>query len=592
MSVKSSKSSKVAYMQEEDDKGNIREGVVYAASTAPNPSKTRMNISRKKSRQGESPTGANLHTDSDSTAHPSRHEPHPSRSSRSHRDRPVQPEDSPGSYATHSMPRHSPPVIETSSHPRHQPRGNRPTYYGAGPSFITSAAARPRSKTAAPRPNNYYALPCPPVSNQRYHSMMHYPPPLMPSHMPPSPAFAPSPLQHWQQPPTPGYGMMGPPLPPMHPGGQHPPSRGFQPPPPPPLPLPLPTNSFGGDPRVHPSRFGISRSQTSMGHRPPPSIEYGRSGKYDTADELSHKMRRLSMSHRPGIEDGWPRGMPPPMRTTSARPMAAAPFNAPPLPPYSHRPMSDQSIEPFQPLPSPSPRPKSALQPRHFRDDENPFDVDPYREYGPVTHVPRSRHDSMDSSLHESRPYTEVARTTRSRRNSLYGDHSDVSSNMEDQLRLATSYQDERSGGLRLTAEVLHEAGRRGPQSRSTRSSESRDESDWLPSATTRTTRSSNEDDLTIRVRGNAVFKYRDAEMQCQDGTEIQFRGPPNNRRFSTTETGHYPEIEDSRSRFDRPALRDRAASRARSRYGRSESQYGYSYGGSPEYDASPFDPR
>ncbi|CAK7243103.1 MAG: hypothetical protein STHCBS139747_004611 [Sporothrix thermara] len=601
MSVKSSKSSKVAYMQAEDDKGNIGDDVVYAASTAPSPpAKERMNISRKKSRRGESPSGANHHTDSDSTVHPSRHESRPSRSSRPPRDRSIPPEKRSVALTSRPMPRHSntAPDMESSAHQRRRSRDIEPSYYGADPASFTSAASRPRSKTAAPRPNSYYGPSRPPVSNQRYHSMMHPPPP--PSNMPPpQSAFGLPPPQQWQPqppPPPPGYGMMGPPPMPMHlPGPPQFHQEPFPFPPPPP-------NSMGGGSRGPPGPFGVGRPRTSIGHRPPPpAVEYGHPDGFDPAEDLSRNMRRLSMvGPRPGFEDGGrPRGMLP-MRPMSARPMAAGPgpFSAPPPPPSSHHQMSRQPFEPLEPLPPPPlPQPISSTQPYQPMDDRNPFDVDTAYDYGPITHVPRTRRESIDPSLYDHRPYTEgpyteVARTSGSRRNSFYEGRSGSSGSFEDQLRLATSYQEEKSGGMRLTAEVLHEADRRGPKSRSTRSSESRDESDWRQSATTRTTRSSNEEDLTIRIKGNALFKYGDAEMQCQDGTEINIRGPSTNRRISTTERGGYPEIEDRHSRFERPALRDRAASRAGSVFAHPTSHYEYSYGASPEYSSSPFDPQ
>ncbi|CAK7210066.1 hypothetical protein SEUCBS140593_000702 [Sporothrix eucalyptigena] len=573
MSVKSSKStkSKVAYMEEEDDKGNIRDGVVYAASTAPSPEKERMNISRKKSRRGESPSGANLHTDSDSTVHPSRRESRSGRSSRPPRDRSIPPEKKVVALSGRPMPRHSntAPVIDTSSHQRRRSRDIEPSYYGADPASITSTA-RPRSKTAAPRPSSYYGQSRPPLSNARYHSMMGPPPPHM--NMPPPSAYGHPPPQQWQPPPPAGYGMMGPPPPPMHPAGPPPFQREpFQPPPP-------PSNMAG--PRGLPGRF-ISRPQTSMGHRQPPAVEYGHPEGFDPTDDLSRDMGRLALSRRPGFDDGRP------LRPMSARPMAGGPFAPPPPPPMMPR----APLEPFQPLPQSLP-PPPPYQPQ-LSYDQNPFEAidDGYPEYGPMTHVPRTRRGSIDPSLYE-RSYTEVARTGGSRRNSYYGAPS-ASSSFEDQLRMATSYQDEKSGGMRLTAEMLHDADRRGPTSRSTRSSESRDESEWRQSATTRTTRSSNEEDLTIRIKGNAMFRYGDAEMQCQDGTEINIRGPPSNRRISTTERGGgYAEIEDRRSRFDRPAIRSRAASQAGSVFAHSTGHYNdYSYGVSPEYSGSPFDP-
>lgn len=577
MSVKSSKSSKVAYMQEEDDLGNIRGDVTYAASAAPSPSKERMNISRKKSRRDVSPSAANHFTDSDSTAHPSRRESRSNRSARPRdRDRSIPPEKKSVTLATRPMSRHSKstPVIETSSQ-RRRSRDIEAAYYGANPASITSAPARPRSKTAAPRPNSYYGSSRPPLSNSRYHTM-HPPQPPPPSAMPPPSTFGPPPPQQWQPhpPPPSGYGMMPPPPLPMQLPGPPPPFRHepFPPPGPP---------SNGGMRGLH-QRFGPSRPQTSMGHRPPPTVEYGHPDGYDPED-LSHDMRRLSMGYGPSIEDG--RSRPMPMRPMSARPTQSSPFAAPPmLPPPGPMPIRGQPLQPFQPL---------------YDEPFEPLEGS-YQEYGPMMHVPRTRRESIDPSMYEPRQYaTEVARTTGSRRNSYYGEQSASSgSAFEDKLRLASSYQERKSGGLttggmRLTEEMLYEASRRGgPKSRSTRSSGSRDESDWRQSATTRTTRSSNEEDLTIRIKGNALFKYGDTEMHCQDGTEINIRGPPLGRRVGSSDKSSYAEIEDRRSRFERPALRSRAASQAGSVYAPPPSApYEYGYGGSPEYTGSPFEP-
>lgn len=328
-------------------------------------------------------------------------------------------------------------------------------------------------------------------------------------------------------------------------------------------------------------RFGPSRPQTSIGHRPPPAVEYGHPDGYDQ-DELSRGMRRLSMGYGQSIEDDRPRPMP--MRPMSARPMQSSPFAAPPvLPPPGPIPINRN--QPFQPL------------------SDEPFEPldNSYNDYGgSMMHIPRTRRESIDPSMYEPRHYaTEVARTTGSRRNSYYGDQSISSgSALEDQIRQASSYQERKSGGLtsggmRLTEDMLYEASRRGgPKSRSTRSSGSRDESDWRQSATTRTTRSSNEEDMTIRVKGNAHFKFGDTEMHCQDGTEINIRGPPLGRRIGSNDKPMYAEIEDRRGRgYDRPALRSRAASQAGSFYAPPpDPQYDY-YGGSPGYNDSPFAP-
>ncbi|KAL1903072.1 hypothetical protein Sste5346_000356 [Sporothrix stenoceras] len=583
MSVKSSKSNKVAYMQEEDDLGNIRGDVTYAASAAPSPSKEQMN-SRKK-RRDASPSAPHHFTDSDSTVHPNRRDSRSSRSSRPRgdRDKSIPPTDRKALARPMSRHSKSTPVIETVPQRRRSRDLPEAAYYGANPVSVTTAPARPRSKTAAPRPNSaYYAAPSsrPPLSNQRYHTMhTHQPPPH--SGMPPPSAFGPPPMQppQWQPPPPhpPGYGMMGPPPLPMQlPPGPPPPMHheAFQPPPPPP--------SAGGGMRGLHQRFGPSRPQTSIGHRPPPAVEYGHPDDYDQ-DDLSRGMRRLSMGYGHGIEDERPRPML--MRPMSARPMQSSPFAAPPpmLPPPSG-PMPISRGQPFQPL------------------SDEPFEPldNSYNEYGgSMMHIPRTRRESIDPSLNEHRYYaTEVARTTGSRRNSYYGEQSTSSgSALEDKIRLASSYQEKKSGGLtsggmRLTEEMLYEASRRGgPKSRSTRSSGSRDESDWRQSATTRTTRSSNEEDMTIRVKGNAHFKFGDTEMHCQDGTEINIRNPPLSRRIGSGDRPVYPELEDRRGRYDRPALRSRAPSQSGSFYApRPEESFEYGYGESPRYD-SPFAP-
>ncbi|KIH88467.1 hypothetical protein SPBR_06993 [Sporothrix brasiliensis 5110] len=522
MSVKSSKSSKVAYMQEEDDLGNVHGDVTYAASAAPSPSKERMNISRKKSRRDVSPSAANHFTDSDSTAHPRRRESRSSKSSRPRgdRDRSVPPEKQ---ALTRPATRHSKssPVIETASQRRRSRDNPEAVYYGADPASIASAQARPRSKTAAPRPNSaYHASSRPPLSNSRYHSL-HPSQPPQPSGMLPPSAFMtpPPPPQQWQPHPLPphGYGMMPPPQPPMHPlGPPGPPGPAFHhetfsPPAPP---------SNGGM-RGLQQRFAHGRPQTSMGHRPPPTVEYGNPDGFEPESDLSRDMRRLSMSHGLG----------------------------------SHL------------------------------------------EYG-MMHIPRTRRESIDPYQLEPRHYvTEVAGTMGSRRNSYYGEQPILPGNaLDEKLRFASSYQDKTTGmataGMRLTEEMLYEASRRGgPKSRSTRSSGSRDESDWRQSATTRTTRSSNEEDLTIRVRGNAVFKYGETEMHCQDGTEINIRGPPLGRRIGSSDKASFAEIDDRRGRHDYPALRSRAASQSRSVYAPTAAPYEYNYDGALDYTGAPFDP-
>ena len=112
-------------------------------------------------------------------------------------------------------------------------------------------------------------------------------------------------------------------------------------------------------------------------------------------------------------------------------------------------------------------------------------------------------------------------------------------------IRDAQDYQDAITGGpkMPLTAELLHKATRGNPPSQSTRSSGSRDDSEFRRSYTTGITRSSSgtgTEDVTIKV-GGAVFTV-------QGGAEITFssRGQPQARNGSERSSTVY-QIEDGR---------------------------------------------
>lgn len=122
------------------------------------------------------------------------------------------------------------------------------------------------------------------------------------------------------------------------------------------------------------------------------------------------------------------------------------------------------------------------------------------------------------------------------RRASYYGGLSNPSSNYEEKVREATGYQADVSGGepVKLTADLLRKQQHTIGSSRSTHSSNSRDESDFKRSVTTRTTRSvsGNDagDDVTIRIKGNAKVTIGAAEITNADGVELNI---VNNRRQS-----------------------------------------------------------
>lgn len=151
----------------------------------------------------------------------------------------------------------------------------------------------------------------------------------------------------------------------------------------------------------------------------------------------------------------------------------------------------------------------------------------------------------------------------------------------------ALKYQEAVSGGapVKLTAETLRKASKRGAvaSSRSTRSSASRDDSEYRQSNATGLTRTSfNSDDFTIKVSGGARVRVPGAEIECEDGGEITFTtrqsGP---RTGSDRATMIYPQLEDSRSRLDHRALphrpRDPSQSDSQSRgYAPSHAPYDF----------------
>lgn len=327
----------------------------------------------------------------------------------------------------------------------------------------------------------------------------------------------------------------------------------------------------------------FARPQTSMGHRPPPPVDYDdrdhdRELDFDRnrdrdrdryEDSLSSSMRRLSMGYKPRYDE--------PNRAMSARPQAS-PFMPPPaLPPARERSTHrgvDRGMERLMDRPYREREREHRQYDDHFEEPDSTYYESSVPYDDPPLRVPRHRRESIEPpqySYESSRPYaTDIARTTGNRRDSYYGE-SQSSSAFEDKMRLASSYQEDK-GGMPLTAHLLHESerDRHGPRSRSTRSSGSRDESDWRTSATTRTTRTTHneDDDLYIRMRNGKVV-----EMHYEPSV--------------------FGAIEDERqSRYDRPALRSRAASRAGSIYAPPAGEIEYSYGGGDYSDESPFAPR
>lgn len=159
--------------------------------------------------------------------------------------------------------------------------------------------------------------------------------------------------------------------------------------------------------------------------------------------------------------------------------------------------------------------------------------------------------DDSEDDEEEEEYFEERAPRSRSRRRSHVG--------IEDKIRDASRYQDHiGSATSALTAEALRKVKTSG-SSRSTQSSDSRDESEYRHSATTHTTRSSNEDDITIKVSAGCVVEVGNVKIHSGEGGEISVgRGGP--ARGSDRTTSIYGD--DRRSRSGR-STRTRASSQA-----------------------------
>ncbi|KAK5995893.1 hypothetical protein PT974_04311 [Cladobotryum mycophilum] len=454
-----------------------------------------------------------------------------------------------------------------------------------------ASGSRPRAQT---RPASYYAgqPPRPPPMANMNWSGPPPPPPFPVGSFPPPPHMfhghgpGPSPMPH-HIPPSP----MGPP-------GYFDGFMGGPPPPPPPQGEPL-RNRFD------------RRPSSAMGFASPPSANSYLPEEYGYEEELPHPRvnRRSSRSKRP-TEDR--KKMPPPeflpKRTQSARP-TTAPFKAPTP---RERPQSRQSQRPPA-----SHRRSVGFADQHalaFDDADLLGEVDLFHDVSPDqrrTALTRARRSSM---AYEQHGMDIVPANSRGRRSSVYGasglENGGVSLE-DDRYFDAIRYQDDVSGGsgMPLTAESLRRASKRGEasSSRSTRSTESHDESEYKRSNTTGITRSSsgnnnnnnnnNNDDFTIKVSGAAVVRVSGAEIECNDGGEITVSsGRPQmgaSRAGSDKESTVY-QLEDARSaRFERKALthRPRAPSHADTQSRYAPSVYDPEPYEQITYEHAPYDP-
>ena len=198
----------------------------------------------------------------------------------------------------------------------------------------------------------------------------------------------------------------------------------------------------------------------------------------------------------------------------------------------------------------------------------------------PKTRRPSVSRHSVSYDFGQDAEHTRIETANNSRRRqSYYGQSASIGTGMsggyEDKLNSAADYQADVAGPtVPLTAEVLKKQQRR--HGGSSRSTSSRDESDYKKSQSTRTTRSGSNDDenVTIKVVGHARVMVGGAQIDCGDGGEISISRQKSIRNGSErgSEFGGQRQIDDRRSRVDKPAGRSRMSSSHS--YTRSSPQY------------------
>ncbi|KAH8672071.1 hypothetical protein BGZ60DRAFT_527501 [Tricladium varicosporioides] len=286
-----------------------------------------------------------------------------------------------------------------------------------------------------------------------------------------------------------------------------------------------------------------------------------------------------------------------PSRTPSRLSKSDADYQAMPPPPRPilRRPVTDYPITPADPYPEEGrtlirdePRPRRSSSNRNsvsydlpVRSDSRPRRSNSHRNsvsYDQIVDGMGSvRIETANNGRRRSSYYIAPSETpTSAYGQSTYNQSTSTgSSGYEDKVRMAASYQEDVAGpAVPLTADLLRKQQRRqAGSSRSTKSSASRDESDYKKSATTRTTRSgsgNDDENVTIKVTGTARVMVGGAQIDCPDGGEIEIKRQQksirNGSEQSVSEFGDRPvqrRIGDRerQSRADKPAGRSRIGS-------------------------------
>ncbi|KAM5356425.1 hypothetical protein ACJ41O_003071 [Fusarium nematophilum] len=430
-----------------------------------------------------------------------------------------------------------------------------PSCYGVQQPAVSG---RPRAQT---RPNSYYPghTATPPIAHAGWH--------------------------HAQQ-SQPSFPVGSFPPPPLYPGGQSPSVVGVPASPGPGTPGFFDMTSQQANAHLR-NRF--DRPASSIGFRQQPSPSNFGYPQEEYEDEPGHLVRRPSRSKKQQQQqqqnDEDRRRMPPP---DLPRPKSAMPPTTPFRPPPQQALARPKTRTPSRPPPSTRSRVGFADQ-LGFDDDDLDGNADLFTDMSPEHNLRTALARTRRGSVAYEQPGVDIV-TARNRRDSFYADRALGSGGVsleEDKYLDALRYQDDVNGGpaMPLTAETLRKASNRagGGSSRSTRSSASRDESEYKRSNTTGLTRSSSSDtdNVTIKVSGSAVVRVPGAEIQCADGGEITFTSRPGGSRVGSDRASTIYQIEDIRSRPEQKALPYRARAPSQS-----DSHRGYALSHAP-YDPS-----
>ncbi|KAK2058117.1 hypothetical protein LY76DRAFT_67573 [Colletotrichum caudatum] len=603
----------IAHVEDVDEKtGVVIQGTgQYAQSIAPgSPGKTKANSKSRREKSTRRPAASPQHhlTDSDDTVHPvvsdkrerererraqereaaaaaaakearreekrqqkkeqERAARHAEREREREREREQRERAAPKKSAVRPSAKHvkTAPVVHTQQADQYR----RPRFEDNASQYGIQPASGSRPRAMSTRPSSYYGPGSrPPTSNKQWHSTQAsspFAPPPNPSPFAPSPHAPPLASQHAPSPFAPG------PIPvPMHeqspftPGASYPPPAwgpGSVPYPMQPPPPQTPTDYFPPDLMASSPRHSNlarrfqQRPSSAMGHRSMSSSSFDYED-YGSTYEQENIVRRQSLKIR-DVEDRKLMPPPPPRSRTA-------------IPPR-------QAIRP--------PPPQRQIASHGYESDDFDGDESMYQEIVPrgyeyddgVISRPRSHRRSSSTYSREGYQIEPVPAPRSSRRHSyMAGESGSISQAKYDSAAAAAlAYQNGVSGAVEpLTAAALSKAEKKSKSSRSSGSSGSRDESEFRRSATTRTTRSfaGDGEDITIKVTGQAVLRVGNAEIQCQDGGEINISQPG---RIGGSDRASTIYSDDPRGRMERLPIRARSPSQSDSY---SHAQYdGYEY--------------